>query len=77
MTAKKTNQNKAYRYKAPPAPRLRGLRVPSRARSECASASTLGERIRPSQRRPKNHRNHPPNLPTRHPTDTLEPCTES
>lgn len=77
MTAKKTNQNKAYRYKAPPAPRLRGLRVPSRARSECASASTLGERIRPSLRRPKHHPNHPPRPTTLYPTDTLEPCTES
>lgn len=41
-------------------------------------AATPGsERIRPSHRHPQSPPNHPPRSTTRHPTDTLEPCTES
>lgn len=47
------------------------------SRPEFDSDSTPGERIRPSSDRPKNHRKHPPRPSTLHPTDTLEPCTES
>lgn len=36
-----------------------------------------GERIRPSQYRPQSPPKHPPHPNTHHPTDTLEPCTES
>ena len=74
---KKSPLNKAYRYKAPPAPCRRGLFAPGSGSDSPGGDSPGGERIRPSPRRTKHHPEPPLRPPTRHPTDTLEPCTES
>ena len=51
--------------------------VPVTVTSSGISNEEEGNRIDPSQCRPKNHPKHPPRPTTRYPTDTLEPCTES
>ena len=74
MTAKKKSPlNKAH-ILGPAGPSSAG---PFCALSKCAPRVGIRERLRPSPYYPKPPPEHPPRSTTRHPTDTLEPCTES